>query len=321
MQDLKEHCDIEIVWKLLDPCNFRCTYCFRPDFDKHNFIDTDKIVDGFNRLGLTCQISMTGGEPFLFPNFIDLCKKLTKRHIIRLATNSSHKDVYRFAEEIDPDRVSSINLNIHIEERIRLNSMEDFIKKYHLLKDKGFFVTASYVTYPPLIKRLASDYAFFKSRGVIIRPKLYRGSHVKYPILNHPRLRKFKKHFSRKYPEGYTTKEKAILLKFIDESLKEQGIRIPPDAHKLGGRFLDGSLEKRHIDGVPTTKGNECTAGRKFARMDTQGNVYSCYNDKELYQGNLFEGEIKLLDKTITCPYDVCRCPYWGYHYSKSKET
>ncbi len=127
MQDLKEQCDIEIVWKLLDPCNFRCSYCFRSNFDKHKFMDIDKIVEGFNGLGLTCQISITGGEPFLFPNFVDLCKKLTERHIIRLATNSSRKEIYRFAEEIDPNRVSSINLNIHLEERIRLNLMEDFI--------------------------------------------------------------------------------------------------------------------------------------------------------------------------------------------------
>ena len=98
-------------------------------------------------------------------------------------------------------QVRSINCNIHIQERIRLNLMEDFIKKYHLLKDKGFFVIASYVTYPPLIKRLARDYAFFKSRGIIIRPKLYRGSHVKFSILNHPRLRKLKNHFSESIPK------------------------------------------------------------------------------------------------------------------------
>lgn len=333
MQNLKEQCDIEIVWKLLDPCNFRCSYCFRADFNKHKFMDTDTIVDGFNSLGLTCQISMTGGEPFLFPNFVELCKKLTERHVIRLATNSSREDVYRFAEEIDPSRVSSINLNIHLEERIRLNLMEDFIKKYHFLKDRGFFVTASYITHPPLLKRIASDYEFFKSRGIIIRPKLYRGTHLKYPILNHPRfskfnsllnhprLRKLKKQIYRKYPEGYTKKEKAILLNLIDKSRKDRNIKVSPNAHNLGGRFVDVNLEKNLMNGVPKTKGNECTAGRKFGRMDAQGNLYSCYSDKDLYLGNLFKGEVKLLDEPIICPYETCRCPYWGAHYSKPKEV
>jgi len=142
MQDLKEHCDIEIKWHLLYQCNFQCQYCFSMSKWKKSWKvdDIDKIVDSFNRLGRTCHIFLTGGEPFLFPNFVDLCKKLTERHIISIVTNLSHKDVYWFIEEIDPSRVRFIICNIHMQERLRLNLVEDYIKKYHLLKDKGFIV-------------------------------------------------------------------------------------------------------------------------------------------------------------------------------------
>ncbi len=322
MQDLKEHCDIEIKWHVNYRCNFRCTYCFsRPKWKKSwKLWDIDKIVDGFNRLGLTCHIFLTGGEPFLFPNFIDLCKKLTKRHIISIVTNLSHKDVNRFIEEIDPGRVRFIICNIHLQERLRLNLMEDYIKKYNLLKDKGFFLVADYVTYPPLIKRLARDYEFFKSKGIIVRIKIYRGPFLKFSILKHPRLRRLKNYFTLKYPEAYTAREKAIIHKHIDESLGDQEMGIPPDAHKLGGRFPNRILEKCYLDGVPTFKGNECTAGSEFMKMDPQGKVNICYSGKDHCLGNMFEGEIKLLDKPIICPYDVCKCFKLGYRYSESKE-
>ncbi len=321
MQDLKEHCDIEIKWHVNYRCNFRCPYCFSMSNWKNpqKFRDIDEVVDSFNRLGLTCHIFLTGGEPFLFPNFIDLCKKLTKHHIISIVTNLSHKDVYRFIEEIDPGRVRFIICNIHLQERLRLNLMEDYIKKYCLLKDKGFFLVADYVTHPPLIKRLVRDYAFFKSKGIIISIKIYRGPHMKLSILKHPRLRKLKNYFSRKYPEAYTAKEKAIMNKLIDESLMDQDMRIPPDAHKLGGRFPNRLLEKCFLDEVPTFKGNECTVGSEFVKMDPEGKVNICYSGKDHCLGNMFEGGIKLLDKPIICPYDVCKCFKLGSRYSKSK--
>jgi len=320
------HIDLEIKWKVTYRCNFRCPYCFcrnKWDIFPDELKDIDTIVEGFDRLGRTCQVFFSGGEPFLFPNFIELCKRLTQRHFISINTNISHKDVKRFAEEIDPRRVRFLNCAVHLEERLRKNILEDFIQTYNLLQNKGFIVFASYVVYPNLVKRLESDYAFFKSRGIILRTKVYRGKYLPFPILNHLllwRVKWFKKYFMRRYPGAFSPKDKAIIRKCIDEGLRDRDTSSFPDVEKEGGRFLYPSLDKHHLDGVPSFKGYECQAGREVVTMDSLGEVHCCYDGKDRHMGNLFKDGIKLFDKPIICSYNSCSCPNLGFRYSKLKQ-
>jgi organic radical activating enzyme len=89
---------IRVDWHLTNRCNFRCEYC-HPQIKR--VLDTgpsepsiSKIVTAFDNLSDECDILMSGGEPFAFPMFAELCKELSVKHKIRINTNLT------FSEEI-----------------------------------------------------------------------------------------------------------------------------------------------------------------------------------------------------------------------------
>lgn len=314
------HCDIEANWLLNQYCNYECVYCYNGPGKKKAFrglADTQKIIESFDNTGLQWLISMAGGEPFFFPNFIDLCKGLTKKHIIGVITNLTHNAVYQFADLIPPHRVSNVHCSIHIAELERLNLLSDFFKKFHYLESKGFYVFASYVLYPPLLKRFEEDYRIFKSHGIIIRPKLYRGVYAKgrirMPSVLNRVMRLYERTFFKQYPQAYTYEETQQILFYIKRSQEEGRFKLE-DGIDSAIRISDVYQDQRFISDFPVFKGQLCSAGKNFVRILETGNVHRCHSDKR-YLGNLFKGTLHLLKEAQPCRAPFCRCPYFGYRY------
>ena len=315
------HCDIEANWLLNQYCNYQCAYCYNSGLGKkkafRGLADTKKIIESFDNTGFKWLIYMSGGEPFFFPNFIDLCRGLTKKHIIGVNTNLTHNAVDEFADLIPPQRVSNVHCSIHITELERRNLLNDFFKKFHYLKSKGFYVFASYVLYPPLLKRFEKDYRIFKSQGVIIRPKLYRGVYAKRRftmsnVLNRI-MRLYERAFFKPYPKAYTYEEKQQILFFIKRSQEEGGFKLE-ESSESEIRISDVYQDQKFISDFPSFKGQACGAGKNFVRILETGNVYRCHSDKR-YLGNLFKGTLNLLKEIQPCRVPFCRCPYFGYRY------
>ena len=321
--------EIEINWLINDFCNFSCTYCY-PGLRKNEFSgirDIQTIVDGFDRIGPELLIYISGGEPFLFPSFVELCDKLTQRHTISMNTNLAHKDVIRFAENINPEKVRCVHCSMHIQERERLGLIQDFIQKYKLLEGKGFYVFASYVLYPPLMKRFKEDYEYFKSQGIILRPKVFRGLYYRFEGQNFriPRLvrrvinclspKLYSNIFVRRYPEAYSKDEKEMILYYINKSQEDGSFNINHEHDIEDGRLSDVYLDQFFVDGFPSFKGSFCLAGKNFFRMTPEGEVYRCYDEKR-YLGNLFEGDITVFKEPAKCVSEACSCPYMGYRYA-----
>ena len=321
------NCDIEANWRINMYCNYKCQYCYQRKANRKKAFrgtsETKKIVDAFNNTGLKWFIYMSGGEPFFYPNFIELCQGLTEKHIISINTNLSHNAVYRFADTLNPDAVRSFHCSVHITEMRRLGLLKDFIKKYQYIKDKGFYIFASYVLYPPLLKQFNDDYELFKSNGIILRPKLFRGVWTKHLIKNPGSFFKInsiiEKVFGREYPEAYTDSEKKKILNYINRSQEEGRFYSAEKFLDEDERISDVSQDQKFLNGLPSFKGQDCDAGRKFVRMVESGDVYRCHSDKT-YLGNLFDGSINLLKKPEPCRVPICQCPYFGYWYVVKKK-
>lgn len=300
---------MEANWLINDFCNFDCIYCY-PGSKKNKFIglhDYQKIIDGFNRTGLRWLIYISGGEPFLFPNFVELCEKLTEKHIISLNTNLSHKDVFRFAECISPERVRCFHCSLHIQEREKHKSVKDFIYRYKFLESKRFYVYASYVLHPLLLNRFRDDYAYFKSEGIILRPKIFRGTFGRFML-------------RRTYPDAYSKKQKKMIISYIEQSQKDGDFNISHKEDTIKGRLSDVYLDKLFINGLPSFKGRSCLAGKNFVRLTPEGNAYRCYNENQC-MGNLFDGTVKFLDNPQICESEFCVCPYIGYRHILKKDV
>src|SRR6187402_356769 len=113
--------DIEADWILLQTCNYRCSYCFAPPEmlgEKLRTFGTPRQWgDSFDRTGRTWLLHITGGEPSIYPDFVELTEILTARHYISLNTNLTHASLRDFAGRVEPSRVNFINAGFHLEER------------------------------------------------------------------------------------------------------------------------------------------------------------------------------------------------------------
>lgn len=315
--------DIEAAWQINDFCNFDCVYCWLHNKDwskRKRFIgqdNTQKVLDGFDRTGIKWLIHMSGGEPFFFPNFIKLCQRLTKNNFISINTNLSHKDTFRFAELIAPERVNFIHCSLHIQQRKKTKEINDFISKYQFLQKRGFNIFASYLMYPHLISRFKKAYARFKSEGIILKPKVFWGNCTRFRILDSIIFKRVRRFFGRRYPDGYTDKQKILIKSYMDTG-NTYGGQYKTQAQGFREQTVDLTLDRNWIDKLPSFKGQLCRAGKNFVKMDQDGKVFRCNDEPQHYLGNLFNSNIKLFDKTTECSSDICSCPYVGYRYANA---
>ena len=196
-----------IIWNMTRKYNFRCEYCY---FEHDNspvtdILPVDRIKEFLDGTGRTWTVGMTGGEPLIYPGFVDICETLTETHFIGVDTNLSvSSTVKKFAERIDPSRVDDLYVSLHIQERERIKGVPAFIRNARLLLDRGFKVIVNYVVHPDLERRYQKDCDFFASHGIHITPRPFRGE--------------FK---GRRYPEAYGDRGAAI---FADHP--EQGSKV-----------------------------------------------------------------------------------------------
>ena len=290
-----EEYDITAGWGINTLCNFKCPYCL---IKIHNMNDTiigekdlDKIINSFDETKKTWLIWMTGGEPFLHPRFIELCKRLTKKHYIAMNTNLSSPLVYNFCKEIDPKRVLRLNCSLHITERERLGLKEDFVEKVKLLKERGFKVDISQVMWPPILERFDSIYEEFRKREILITPNSFNGIYNK-----------------KRYPEAYTNKDKKKMQYYFNETEKNNKNIIETIKPKIE---INKKLTKNDFSGKLSFQGLPCLAGKNYVTIYHNGDIFRCYDDNTKL-GNIFSGEFKLLDKPEMCKAKECNCYYTG---------
>ncbi|SIO17411.1 radical SAM protein [Halodesulfovibrio marinisediminis] len=175
-----------MIWNMTRNCNFQCSYCYFPHKNEKitNPITFESLLNFLNKNDDVWLVGMTGGEPFIYPNFVSLCEQLTKKHFIGVDTNLSlSKEIKAFAEKISPSRVNDIYASLHIEEREKRNAVQNFIDNYHTLADAGFTIKVNYVLHPTMEARYPKDVAFFKDNGIPITPRPFKGiyNNLKYP--------------------------------------------------------------------------------------------------------------------------------------------
>ncbi|MCL5018713.1 MAG: radical SAM protein [Candidatus Pacearchaeota archaeon] len=192
--------DTFINWALTTKCNFECEYCFNkfePPSPPLKPIDIKKVIRTLRKTKRKYLITFSGGEPFLIPNFIELCKALTKEHYISICTNlSCTEKIKQFAKEISPEKVKSIHASCHVMEHER-KGINSFIENHNMLKKNNFFIDAGYVIYPPLLSRFEKDILYYRSKGIIMYGREFIGYYE-----------------NKKYPESYSKKDKKRILKY-----------------------------------------------------------------------------------------------------------
>ena len=240
---------LRIEWNMLYTCNYRCPHCIFEgkweEYGKRNrYVPVPEMMGIWNNIFKDhgrAEIVISGGEPFLYPDFIELIRELSKVHYpINISTNSSG-DLKRFTERIDPERVS-----LTLSFQPGFDTIEAVLERKKFLKERGF--SSDYINfcaYPPYLDKLDEYTSKAEARGEILKVIPYNGP---YKGVN--------------YPDGYTAAEKE---KLGINSQWEKNVRKKGTLCAAGQRsaliFPDGNVARCGQIGEKLVIGNIFEAG------------------------------------------------------------
>lgn len=193
---------IKFSWDIHYKCNFRCPYCwFYKEWarlkGRNLYLKPDEWMAHWKRIYEKygeVKIEIVGGEPFIYPDFIKLVKKLSSLHLIKVTTNLSG-DIETFAREVDPKRVD-LDLNFHS----LFIDLETVIKKTLVLKNAGFKGGVCYLAYPPQMYKIKDLSERFQREGINFALAAFWGEYE-----------------GRKYPVSYTQEERELMRLFLGD--------------------------------------------------------------------------------------------------------
>lgn len=208
-----------VSWDIHVNCNYRCPYCFfEGEWEEHKrkniYLPMDEWIKCWNKIYKeygSAHIDISGGEPFIYPSFLELIFHLSKIHSLGIITNLSW-DVKSFIGKIAPDRVK-----LHPSFHPYFTESKSFLAKLIILRNNGFEIGASCVGYPPLLKNILKYKEEFESVGIAFSLLPFSGV---YNGIN--------------YPQGYTFQEKELIAAVLnDPTAKGYTLERKPTKGKL----------------------------------------------------------------------------------------
>lgn len=288
---------VEADWQLNDICNMKCRYCFSTThraYAGRPVIDPARCLDFFNSSGKVWSLHLTGGEPFLSPGLVELCRVLSSGHYLSLNSNLSSARVRDFAEAVDPARVEYVHCCLHIDERNRLNNWDTLENNLRSLIRRDFLVFASQVITPDTFAAFPRAAQRMADLGVALIPKSLQGLFA-----------------GNWYPHSYSEKEKATFRTLAAEA--ELRLRALTPRLMQQTCTVNPLRDREHLNGFPLFRGTRCSAGARFFTIRPSGNIYRCGQNHLL--GNIEKGLFAPLPGSTPC--DSSYYPYFCLRYSE----
>lgn len=198
---------ISFSWNIHLKCNYRCPYCWFDgkwqELAKDNCYLSLKVLSNlweniYKKYG-SVQINIMGGEPFLYPSFIDLIKELSNFHTIDISTNLSI-NIETFIKRIDPSKVRIIPTFHPL-----FAKFDDFIKKMLLLRAHRLNSKVAYLAYPPQLIQINYYSKKFEQEGFSLALMTFWGEYN-----------------GISYPGGYTEDEREMIKPYLGERAGEE---------------------------------------------------------------------------------------------------
>ncbi len=137
-------------------CNFKCPYCDqareKPYLDYPDISGTHwkKLFSAVPN----ALIHLSGGEPFLHPDFLEIIENMPKRHLVYIATNLS-MPLRNFLNVARVEQIFFLAASLH--PSAQNFSLKVFLRNLDLLQQHGIPAYVNYVAYPeqiPLIPQM-----------------------------------------------------------------------------------------------------------------------------------------------------------------------
>lgn len=222
---------IRITWNIHWSCNYRCSYCFFDghwaEYGRRNVYKTVEEWMGhwgrLQRLYGRAYVTINGGEPFAYPNFVELIRRLSEIHWpINVTTNTS-LHLEEFVRTVDPERVS-VSVSFHPQ----YHELAPFLERLRWLRSRGFKGCNNFVAYPPYLDRLRPCIDAFAGIGESLKVVPFVGDYQDI-----------------RYPEGYDQAQKDLLGMKDDWMDHKRHTGMPCRAGHLSALLLpDGNVTR-----------------------------------------------------------------------------
>ena len=188
--------------------------------------------------------------------------------------------------------MSFVNAGFHLIEREARSGHAAFLRHAALLRSEGFPILASLVATPEALARFEEAVSLLQPIGLYPIPKLLRGSHE-----------------GRFYPQAYSGLDKARFRAHASEARRFYQPTLAGMAEHPSINMFDDDY---FLEGVPSYTGALCDAGRRFVRVDPNGDVFRCSAKTRL--GNLLGRTF--VPRSQPAPCDTRYCFYFCQKYA-----
>jgi organic radical activating enzyme len=275
--------NLEFEWLIHYKCNYRCPYCFFEGMwqeleSRNRYRPLAEWLDAWERIRLTyghSRIIITGGEPFIYPEFTALIEELSKNFYIAFDTNlSCPKELLKdFVQRTTLDNVV-MGLSFHP----CFAEFAPFLEKALFLKNNRFHICVQYVSYPEQIAQMNIYRSKFEEEGFYFIPLPFRGHYQ-----------------GKNYPAAFGEEEKQMIYQSIEKLEQEHRARVEKQLNQV------------------KTKGQLCRAGQVYARVDNDGSIYRCghyVTNNHKPMGSIFDNNFRLSDVPLPCEAEICPCEF-----------
>ncbi len=278
-----------VDWILTEKCNLNCYYCLQhTDTRKKECNPIDSTF--LTKIKKTYLFHLTGGEPFLVPNLIELVNEIqTQGHYVSMNTNLT-RSTENFAKLIRKDKFLFMNASYHYV--YRKKHIAPFVRNYMKIREAGIFIYATIVMIPNLFDELLSVADMLIDKGVFVLPKLMRGRDNK-----------------KDYPQDYSVDE----LDKIKHLIVKSKLNLSEEEKNLFSIVCEYNISIDDWQIGTHRTGTRCFDGKNYTRITEKGDVVYCNG---LCIGNVYENnfQFKIHESKENCPYkginNLCKMNY-----------
>lgn len=251
---------------LLNECNLNCKYCFSEQYNERMRLDFEKVsffIKELHKVDKIDEVTITGGEPFMHPQFICFIiffSKITDKILVLSNGTIVNKEYFKILDE------HSISLHIS------LDSLESDYHDYYRGKKKQTITNVELIS--TQYQKIRLNINTTLSPGNIEEiPKIVRwskevGATNDYSLLVSNNL--VEELAWNKALEDDIDRMIALLSEWADNQHE-----------RLKVKFYEWILKSKNI------QLQDCMYCKKNVVVYASGKVYACFNNKNLYYGNI----------------------------------
>ena len=309
--------DYTVQWRPTIMCNYDCSYCTPSNHKQINLEllpDVDRLNQAVDKIyrqteGKKVMVVITGGEPFLIPNFHEfLGHMIANRLQVMVFTNGSMPiKVYEKCKHLYSNPNLLMRISYHPEKQ-ELNKVVSLAK---LIEDEGGDYEVRAMMVQGLFESSLQLKEYIPEDKILYLPvyPLYNKKEKIYnPVGKSSRhLKNYHQTLDNKEINYFSTEESEMLKKLKDININFRGdVFFKIEVEENGKKYITKASDIIR-KGQNKFMGWSCDINRRKILIQENGDITSgvCNNDGLI--GNIFEGDPKLFSDIPTiCKQSRC---------------